>query len=589
MKTIKNIISTLWVALALVGLTACGDDDAKYTPAEQEPGAQAYFPSTNSSSVSLSTANTSFNVIVNRVVTDEATTVPVSVTGNDEGYYTVPSSVSFAQGESSANLTIGYDPDVLGYDNFSNLTFTLDSGYTTEYGMSTYTVKVGIPAPWKSLGQCTYVDDFITSFWGVENIAYNVEIQENMLQPGYFRLVNAYGAAYPYNGDGDYDDSQDYYLEIHAEDPDAVYMNVQNVGMDWGYGEISVGSLAGYYIDREGKTLEEMKAAGYTGTYKDGIITFPTSSLVVGMTDYNNGSMRYANNNGAFKVVMPGVVLANYYVEVAYGGKYTNAAGEDAGVIAQLDSVGTDVDFVRLALVPGTDTNYAYEAARSENVNVVDVDPTTTKVMVPFTETPEDGKYTLVAISYSGKVAQESSYATFKYVSSSNAETWTAQYMGNYTYTHFFGSEDEPAVDEDLVLYQSDKDPNRWKIEHWGYDVDFIFTFNQATGEILVEDQEIGYVHPSYGMVMVDDMVDYFGSQDKGYSYYKDNVFHFNVIYYIPDAGYFGYGEETFELTAYATRSVNAAHARAHSLKANTNAKLNVKLMRHTDVKPAIR
>jgi hypothetical protein len=299
--------------------------------------------------------------------------------------------------------------------------------------------------------------------------------------------------------------------------------------------------------------------------------------------------MRYANNNGAFKVVMPGVVLANYYVEVAYGGKYTNAAGEDAGVIAQLDSVGTDVDFVRLALVPGTDTNYAYEAARSENVNVVDVDPTTTKVMVPFTETPEDGKYTLVAISYSGKVAQESSYATFKYVSSSNAETWTAQYMGNYTYTQFFGSEDEPAVDEDLVLYQSDKDPNRWKIEHWGYDVDFIFTFNQATGEILVEDQEIGYVHPSYGMVMVDDLVDYFGSQDKGYSYYKDNVFHFNVIYYIPDAGYFGYGEETFELTAYATRSVNAAHARAHSLKANTNAKLNVKLMRHTDVKPAIR
>jgi hypothetical protein len=298
--------------------------------------------------------------------------------------------------------------------------------------------------------------------------------------------------------------------------------------------------------------------------------------------------MRYANNNGAFKVVMPGVVLANYYVEVAYGGKYTNADGEDAGVIAQLDSVGTDVDFVRLAVVPGTDTDYAYEAARSENVNVVDVDPTTTKVMVPFNETPEDGKYTLVAISYSGKVAQEASYATFKYVSSSNAETWTAQYVGNYTYTQFFGSEDEPAVDEDLVLYQSDKDPNRWKIEHWGYDVDFIFTFNQDTGEILVEDQEVGYEYDSYGMVMVDDLVDYVGSQDYGYSYYKDGVFHFNVVYYV-SAGPFGYGEETFELTANATRSVNAAHARAHSLKANTNAKLNVKLMRHTDMKPAIR
>jgi hypothetical protein len=575
------------VALAFVGLTACGDDDAKYTPAEQEPGAQVYFPSTNSSSVSLSTANTSFNVIVNRVVTDEATTVPVTVTGNDEGYYTVPSSVSFAQGESTATLAVSYDPEVVGYDNYTSLTFTLASEYTTEYGMSSYTVKVGIPAPWKSLGQCTFVEDFLTTFYGIENIAYNVEIQENMLQPGYFRLVNAFGEAYPYNDPGDWDDSQDWYLEIHAEDPDGVYMSVQETGMAWSYGMFTVGSLAGYYIERQGKTLEEMKAAGYTGTYKDGIITFPTKTMLVGMADYNNGGLYTANTNGAFKVVMPGVVLADYSVEVAYAGKYTNAAGEDAGVIANLNSVGADVDFVRLAVVPGTDTDYAYEAARSENVDVVDVDPSTAQALVPFTEAPEDGKYTLIAISYSGKVAQEASYATFKYVSSGEAaETWTAQYVGNYTYTQFFGSEDEPAVDEGLVLYQSDKDANRWKIEHWGYDADFIFTFDQTTGEILVQDQETGYEYGSYGMVMVDDIVDYTGSQNYGYSYYENGAFHFNVVYYV-SAGIFSYGEETFELTGYPTESSNTV--RAHNLKARSNAKINVKMLRNLNVKPVIR
>jgi hypothetical protein len=575
------------VALAFVGLTACGDDDAKYTPAEQEPGAQVYFPSTNSSSVSLSTANTSFNVIVNRVVTDEATTVPVTVTGNDEGYYTVPSSVSFAQGESTATLAVSYDPEVVGYDNYTSLTFTLASEYTTEYGMSSYTVKVGIPAPWKSLGQCTFVEDFLTTFYGIENIAYNVEIQENMLQPGYFRLVNAFGEAYPYNDPGDWDDSQDWYLEIHAEDPDGVYMSVQETGMAWSYGMFTVGSLAGYYIERQGKTLEEMKAAGYTGTYKDGIITFPAKTMLVGMADYNNGGLYTANTNGAFKVVMPGIVLADYSVEVAYAGKYTNAAGEDAGVIANLNSVGADVDFVRLAVVPGTDTDYAYEAARSENVDVVDVDPSTAQALVPFTEAPEDGKYILVAISYSGKVAQEASYATFKYVSSGEAaETWTAQYVGNYTYTQFFGSEDEPAVDEGLVLYQSDKDANRWKIEHWGYDADFIFTFDQTTGEILVQDQETGYEYGSYGMVMVDDIVDYTGSQNYGYSYYENGAFHFNVVYYV-SAGIFSYGEETFELTGYPTESSNTV--RAHHLKARSNAKINVKMLRNLNVKPVIR
>lgn len=587
MKTIKNIISTLWVALALVGLTACGDDDAKYTPAEQESGAQVYFPSTNSSSVSLSSAANSFNVIVNRVVTDEALSVPVTVTGNDEGYYTVPSTVSFAQGASSATLAVSYDPEVVGYDNYTELTFSLGSGNTTQYGMSSYTVKVGIPAPWKSLGMCTYVDDYITTFWGVGNQIYNVEIQENMLQPGYFRLVNAYGAAYPYNGDGDYDDSQDYYLEIHAEDPDGVYISTQNVGMDWGYGEISVSSLAGYYIDRQGKSVQDMKDAGYTGTYKDGIISFPAKTLLIGMADYNNGGLYTANGSGAFKVVMPGIVLADYSVEVAYAGKYTDAAGEDAGVIANLNSVGADVDFVRLAVVPGTDTDYAFEAARSENVNVVDVDPSTTQVLVPFTETPEDGKYTLVAISYSGKVAQESSFATFKYVSSADAETWTAKYVGDYTYTLFFGEEDDPAVDEGLVLYQSDKDSKRWKIEHWGYDVDFIFTFDQTTGEILVEDQESGYEYGSYGMVMVDDIVDYTGSQDYGYSYYKDGAFHFNVIYYIPGAGVFNYGEETFELTGAATQSSNVV--RRGNAKVNAHASLKAKVLHQPAKAPVIR
>jgi hypothetical protein len=453
--------------------------------------------------------------------------------------------------------------------------------------MSSYTVKVGIPAPWKSLGQCTFVEDFLTTFYGIENIAYNVEIQENMLQPGYFRLVNAFGEAYPYNDPGDWDDSQDWYLEIHAEDPDGVYMSVQETGMAWSYGMFTVGSLAGYYIERQGKTLEEMKAAGYTGTYKDGIITFPTKTMLVGMADYNNGGLYTANTNGAFKVVMPGVVLADYSVEVAYAGKYTNAAGEDAGVIANLNSVGADVDFVRLAVVPGTDTDYAYEAARSENVDVVDVDPSTAQALVPFTEAPEDGKYILVAISYSGKVAQEASYATFKYVSSGEAaETWTAQYVGNYTYTQFFGSEDEPAVDEGLVLYQSDKDANRWKIEHWGYDADFIFTFDQTTGEILVQDQETGYEYGSYGMVMVDDIVDYTGSQNYGYSYYENGAFHFNVVYYV-SAGIFSYGEETFELTGYPTESSNTV--RAHNLKARSNAKINVKMLRNLNVKPVIR
>ena len=582
----------MWVALALVGLSACSDEDkAEYTPADAASTAEVYFPSTNSSSLTLSTTATTFSVPVNRVNTDQAISVPVTVTGND-GNYTVPSTVDFAQGASSSSLTISYDADAVGFENYTELTFSLGEGYTSPYGLSSYTLTVGIPAPWVSLGTCTFVEDFITTFWGVSNIPYEVEIQENQLQPGYFRLVNAFGGAYPYNDDGDYDDSQDYYLEIHAEDPDAVYIGIQNVGMDWGYGEISVGSFAGYYIERKGSTLAEVKEEGYTGTYKDGVITFPTNSLLVGMADYNSGGLYKANTNGAFKVVMPGIVLADYSVEVAYAGKYTDATGADAGVIANIVSVGEDVDMIRLAIVEGTDTDKAYELVRSERVAYVDIDPTTTQALVPFNETPVDGKYTLVAISYASKVAQEASYATVKYVSSAAAtETWTALYVGDYTYTLFFGEEDDPAVDEGLVLYQSDKDPNRFKIEHWGYDVDFIFSYDEENGIYVVEEGETGYTYGDYGMVMVDEYADYFDTTDYGYSYYSNGTFHFNLVYYV-EAGYFAYGEETFTLTGYAdeTRAVNTAKAvkgaktvksskapKFSRMKMNKNAKVVVK------------
>ena len=125
-----------------------------------------------------------------------------------------------------------------------------------------------------------------------------------------------------------------------------------------------------------------------------------------------------------------------------------------------------------------------------------------------------------------------------------------------FAYTQFFGSEEEPADDEGLVLYESDKVDGRYKITDWGYGVDFIFQMNED-GTCMVEDQFTGYTHSSYGDVYVDDLVDYTGNTDSGYSYYADGVFHFAVIYYV-SAGYFGYGEETFTLTGYYSEEAKA-------------------------------
>ncbi len=54
-----------------------------------------------------------------------------------------------------------YDPNKVGFDKFSELTLKIgDETYATTYGLSQYTVKVGIPSPWETLGKGTFIEDF---------------------------------------------------------------------------------------------------------------------------------------------------------------------------------------------------------------------------------------------------------------------------------------------------------------------------------------------------------------------------------------------------------------------------------------------
>ena len=74
---IKNIFSFALAAFTAVTLFSCSDE-VEYTPAEQLATAQVYFPSSNSSSVSLLKANNTFDVTIARVKTDDAINVALN-------------------------------------------------------------------------------------------------------------------------------------------------------------------------------------------------------------------------------------------------------------------------------------------------------------------------------------------------------------------------------------------------------------------------------------------------------------------------------------------------------------------------------
>lgn len=203
------------------------------------------------------------------------------------------------------NTTAGYTSLATGVADGTSYTVVVwgTNGYQTVTAAAEFTTEKN-PEVFKSLGMAQYTDDIVGPMFRAPTVTYEVEVQESVENPGKYRLVNPYGEVYPNNEPGDWDDSQDYYLTIHAENPEQVYIDLQPLGVDWGMGMMYAYSYAAYYMDN-GYAPEQVAANGLFGVLKDGVITFPTKTLLFYMPDYSN-NLYNANTSGEFKVVLPG-------------------------------------------------------------------------------------------------------------------------------------------------------------------------------------------------------------------------------------------------------------------------------------------
>lgn len=132
---------------------------------------------------------------------------------------------------------------------------------------------------WKSIGMARYTEDLVANFFEEDTCTFEVEVEQNVAEPGRFRMKNPYKnfsmeLDYEYRATNDGDS----YIEIDATDPNGVYIpHGQNVFLSFeDYGEMYVSSSASYGMIDEGKTKDELKQEGVYGTFKDGVITFPS-------------------------------------------------------------------------------------------------------------------------------------------------------------------------------------------------------------------------------------------------------------------------------------------------------------------------
>lgn len=576
----KKIYSLSLVLLSvMLALTACSEKDIDYTPGVPTSTAQVYFSHLESSAVEISPSENNFKLSIMRGDSASALTVPLKVTIPQGSIFSAPAEVQFAPGKKEADITFSYDPSKIEYGRYDTITVAIaDAALTTQYGLNSFTFTAGVTA-WKAMeGKATYREDFLTSFFSVDNIVFETAIEENFVQPGMYRLVNVYGKDYQYNDPGDYDDSKDYYVVINATDADHVYIEQSELGFDWNYGMFSMTSKAAFNMAK-GESLETLKSEHpeYFGTLENGIITMPANSLLISMADYNDGTWYSSNVNGLFTVALPGSAIANYDVEFTKTGFYVNDDKEE--FVRGTLTLGEDVEEAKYVVADAhKDAATIFSGIENGEIEAESTSASTTNVEASV---PGSGAYAIFVVAYAkGKMVAEVSVS---FIHTSPFETWKEVGKGTYNYTVMDLTADENGengyggVFDDLgstsaTLYQSEQIATRYRIAPWCDNTEYgmVFTLTEDD-EIFVDQNYTGYTDEEYGPIYAADVLTY-GAANVA-SYKAENGTYVFYLAYFDEESPWGYVADTFVPDA-ETRALLQNAPKAKSKVAQKNVKI---------------
>ena len=584
------------LSLVAFAISSC-TSDYDYTGAPKVAN-EVYFSNAQQSKIELSKSNSSFVITLHRVKTEGEQTVLLKYTADEGSIFSVPNHVTFADGKAEAPITITYNPENLQYGTYNGGTISVASeDCDTTYGIGSFTFKAGA-TEWmditsnKSMGALR--DDAISSLLGIDPPTFDVKIQKSVVEEGKYRILNPYKAwadEYAEKNEATYDGADHYWI-INATDPDYVYVEPCETGVDLGIGAVTATSFVANYLS-QGVTLDKIKAAKpeLFGKLEKGVITMPAKSLLLIMGD----KMYYGGINGLFSVALPGNVIANYSVEAAYKGRFTDANDNDFAQVTM--TLSNDVAKVKYALVPASsDLNATVSGIVDGSVASQEVSASG-DVQVPFDET---GKYVLVMVMYNANdEAVGSDVLNLSLKSSKDAaEVWNDVAAGTVTigvksYGSILFQKDpgvlmgEPVVTEG-VLSQSGSDPTKVRITPFADDQTPLEFTVAEDGSITVETQETGLALQDGTAILVTDIVTYLGADSdtgklfasKGFISKYDNskkFYTFFNIYTDASDNAFAFESDTFEVTDEGNAKIHAAFAKAKKAAAHHSAVVSAK------------
>jgi hypothetical protein len=509
MKFFKTSILAL-LALAATTFTACSDDD-EYVAADAT--AAPYFASTLPAKVDVPTGDSSFVVTVSRSVEGAEATYEL-ISEDADTVFTVPSQVTFAAGSKSADIVINCDVEKMGLDTYHPLTLSFADGVASPYGDSSYTVRVCIAGNWVDLGMCTYNDPFVMG------LSYEVPLQESETHAGYYRLKAPYGSAfkealeeYGYSlssvGLTSYDEQDELFLYVHAEDPDAVYLERQalGVGVD-GAGELAAYSYAAYYVEKGGYSLEDVASYGLTGTVEayqgetNGYVYFGAQTLLYGFEDGAYSAYLYYANSSAGVVLFsfPGVNVCDYTSTITFDGLSTTtnslysygtfsvqASSEIVdglfGVM-KIEDVDTDVEATYNAILNGTIDTYKLKAGDSNSYEIeLEGAGKYCAMVLGYANVKVNGEYNyqLVDISYKVFTVRDGLGTQHNY-----KHLGTGYFQDGWIYPMFGVSADEYIYE--VEVYESKTEPGVYRIMNpYGVDTEIGSYYNEDENDNAID------------------------------------------------------------------------------------------------------
>jgi hypothetical protein len=274
MKKIKTILGLFAFALLL---SACAQEDGALY--ENPDGAtKVSLASTRYIADLVPEDGTEIKLAVQRTDANGAFDARFSFKTNSSLFTMADTVAHFTNGETTTYLTVTHaGSEQMGVVDTYTLSVSLAADAAdllSPGGNSTQTLTIRRRLTWET-GIGTWKDGIISSiFSGVPALTYPVSVQQAEEAPGLYRMVNPYGfEVYEFTESGDVVSNPCYVL-IDATNPNEVFIDRTGIGIDYGYGEISIVSAA--YATHSGKT-----------------ITFPVQALFFSMPDYNSGTLYY--------------------------------------------------------------------------------------------------------------------------------------------------------------------------------------------------------------------------------------------------------------------------------------------------------